>query len=326
MVADHDVSARLLTQFDPERLERDLDRVSQLTRLQQPGSYHDGDWVGLSLRSAGGRNSARPSMPGLFPYRETPVVRCTPYFREVLESLSFPKLTVRLLYLPPGAVVREHVDDMFGFWHGILRLHIPIRTHADVDFRIGGVRESWRAGELWYGNFTLPHSIVNRSPITRVHMVLDTMIDDSLLNLFPLPVRKQVSREAVTLYRELLAVDENRLRKLQCHLAVPSKLLVRLWPQLAKRLGATLSGDLRGMLRVWRKRLTLFLLKRPVVALAPVAADACTLVGWGPGVWLTFERFGDEVSEVTLRLRVSSGQEQRGREIAVRLPVLPRSE
>lgn len=317
---DREVSVQLLARFDPERLARDLDRVAHLERRPQPGSYHDGDWVGLSLRAAGGRSSARPSMPGLRPYRETSVPRLTPCFREVLDQLRFPTLAVRLLYLPPGAVIREHVDDMLGFWHGILRLHLPIRTHPDVDFRIGGIPQSWSPGELWYGDFTLPHSIVNRSPITRVHMVFDAMIDGFLLDLFPLAARERLSREAVTLYREPVPLDEEKLRQLECDLAVPAKLLARLWPQLARRLGATPGQDLHGRLRVRRGRLTLFLLGRPVVTLVPVGEDTCTLAGWGPGAVLVFERSRGTVSSATLRLRLSS------REIAVSLPLLPEQE
>lgn len=313
----HPSSVQLLAWFDPDRLARDLERVAHLERIPQPGSYHDGDWVGLSLRAAGGRNSARPSMPGLRPYRETPVLRLTPGFRDVLGRLRFPMLAVRLLYLPPGAVIREHVDDMLGFWHGILRLHLPIRTHPDVDFRLGGVRESWCPGELWYGDFTLPHSIVNRSPVTRVHLVFDSLIDDSLLDLFPLAARERLSSETMTLHREPVALAAESLRELECDLSIPAKLLARLWPQLVRRLGAAPGQDLRGALRVRRGRLTLFLLGRPVVTLDPIGEDACTLVGWGPGVVLGFERSGGAVSSAMLRLRLAS------RELTVSLPVLP---
>lgn len=325
--AESTVAVRLRPRFDPERLEQDLERLADLRRFPQPGSHHDGEWVGLSLRAVGGRNSARPSMPGLWAYRDTPFLRLTPCFREVLASLGLATLTVRLLDLPPGGVIREHVDDMLSFWHGILRLHLPIRTHPDVELTIGGVRSVWKSGELWYGDFTLPHSIVNRSSVTRVHMVLDVLIDDVLLDLFPSGYRETLAPEAVTFYREPLVLDAEDLRAFCCKLAVPAKLLRAVWPQLAKRLGPELAEEIPSSVRLWRGRLALFLGGRPLVGLLPVAEDACALVGWGPGALLVFERRSGAVVSVKLRLRMTSRRMPPGpfhRESEVSLPVRPR--
>jgi len=67
----------------------------------------------------------------------------------------------------------------------LLRLHLPILTHPDVAFTIEGQRMNWKAGELWYGDFSRVHSVKNDSQIVRVHMVIDVQINDFVLSLFP---------------------------------------------------------------------------------------------------------------------------------------------
>ena len=43
------------------------------------------------------------------------------------------------------------------------------------------------AGEAWYTNVCLPHSVENRSAVNRVHLVLDMEVNDWVRQLFPRP-------------------------------------------------------------------------------------------------------------------------------------------
>ena len=104
---------------------------------------------------------------------------------EVLESLAAPKRSVRVLSLAPGARVFEHHDPDSSIDRETARLHVPIVTHPDVDFVIGGRRVQMNAGELWYGDFSFPHKLCNRSRIERVHLVIDVEVSDAIRALFP---------------------------------------------------------------------------------------------------------------------------------------------
>src|SRR5262245_33767516 len=100
MMDDEGWAARLRLSFDPARLEHDLHCLMDVPRMIQPGCYHNGEWVGISLRSIGGNASARPSLPSLESYQDSALLDNMPYFREVLSTLRVPKLCVRVLFLP----------------------------------------------------------------------------------------------------------------------------------------------------------------------------------------------------------------------------------
>ena len=96
-----------------------------------------------------------------------------------------PLAAVRILTLPPGGHIKEHFDYHTNFQYGLLRLHIAIVTHPDVEFVIGGERVSFMPGELWFGDFSMTHSVENKSDVTRVHLVIDVQINDFVLSMFP---------------------------------------------------------------------------------------------------------------------------------------------
>ena len=176
---------KLPLSFDPVLLEQDWQTLKDHNRQPQPGPFHKGEWTGIALCSAGGREDAAPSFPNLEGYRLTEVTKLTPYYKRILEDLPFPLQVVRLLALPPGGVVKEHVDFFANFQFGLIRLHIPIVTDPGVEFLIEGERCVWRVGDFWYGDFSKPHSVHNHSDVLRIHMVLDCEISPQLLEMFP---------------------------------------------------------------------------------------------------------------------------------------------
>jgi hypothetical protein len=133
---------------------------------------YSGDWNSIALYSAtGGQNDILTESASGF--KPTKLLAGSPYFSEVLDGFKFEKESVRLLRLAPGSIIHEHRDLKLAYEHGIFRLHIPLRTSEDIDFIVGGERIEMKAGECWYANFDLPHSVRNDSGQERIHLVID---------------------------------------------------------------------------------------------------------------------------------------------------------
>ena len=78
-------------------------------------------------------------------------------------------------------------------------MHIPVLTHADVEFFLDKERMNLKAGECWYMNFNLHHAINNKSNINRVHLVIDALVNDWVKEIFArpdCPVKKEIEDTA----------------------------------------------------------------------------------------------------------------------------------
>jgi mannose-6-phosphate isomerase-like protein (cupin superfamily) len=103
--------------------------------------------------------------------------RC-PAVRAALAELRCPLTTVRLLRLGAGASIGEHRDHRLRASDGEARLHIPVLTSPDVEFTVGGRRVDLGAGECWYLDLTLPHTVANRGTAPRIHLVVDCTVNE----------------------------------------------------------------------------------------------------------------------------------------------------
>ncbi len=178
---------RLPLAFDPVRLRTDLDSL-----IDTPWTEHfvrqnyEGDWSALPLRCTKG--ATHPIMqiysdPNAADYEDTPLLARSPYFQEVLASLHCPLQAVRLMRLTPGSIIKEHCDNDLEAESGHARLHIPIATNQDVDFRLNGVRVVLDPGSVWYLRLSEPHSVANRGHEDRVHLVVDCRVNPWLTDL-----------------------------------------------------------------------------------------------------------------------------------------------
>lgn len=274
------------------RLQQDLAATEHFARVPQFGVYHDGQWTGLSLCSEGGDAFTTKTgiVPTGQPFAYTEVIRHTPYFRELLDGLDCPKRSVRLLHLPPGARIERHSDPPLSFQHGILRLHVPVRTHPDLVFVINDHRCVWAAGELWWGNFTLPHYVYNESPINRVHMVIDVEINAFVLSLFPDDFRRAEEATGIPLHRASISLSPEELARFACEITIPPGTL----PIPPLRAGANARLD------IVDRELVMMVGAQPVFRLRPVTeTDAC-IVGWSAGVTLHYEFTDRGISSVEL--------------------------
>ena len=147
-------------------------------------AYYEGDWSGIALRAA--RDQAVPLYPDpvAVDFAETEMMRRCAYVPEVIGTFECEFETIRFLRLGAGATIREHRDYQSGFEDGFVRVHIPVVTNEQVEFRLGGEELRMRPGEAWYLNLNLPHSVRNDGAEDRVHLVLDCVVNDWLRGIF----------------------------------------------------------------------------------------------------------------------------------------------
>lgn len=158
--------------FEPDALARDL---SSCTGVEWQPHFNQADysgtWNSIALYSPDGEAENIKTFGGVF--RPTPLLTACPCFSLILDTLACEKESVRLLNLAPGSTIREHRDRGLAYEYGSFRIHVPIHTNERVEFFVGGKRLDMKAGECWYANFDQPHSVVNASSRSRVHLVID---------------------------------------------------------------------------------------------------------------------------------------------------------
>jgi hypothetical protein len=294
------VAIRLPRTYDVDQLVRDLQSLRDVEAAPQPGPYHKGEWKGIALHSTGGRDSVYPSAPGLEGFRETESLRRTPYFKWVLEDLKCPKEVVRILFIPPGGHVKDHFDFHTSFPFGLLRLHIPIITHPDVIFTIDGQRVTWRAGELWYGDFSKVHSVKNDSPVVRAHMVIDVQINEFLLSLFPEDFVARRRGEGISMTREAMPASETELRRFTCDFRIPGEFMPMF--VIGKPL-ATLTRGANAAIRVIDGKLTALINNEPAFRLERIAPETFSIAGLPPGITLRFQEENHSIRQVILDMK-----------------------
>lgn len=299
--------------FDVARLQADLAELEELPWpperpfimrtpfLARTMTYHDGRWKGLALRSQGGDpERTDPGGPGLDPFADTALLARAPALREVVDSLECEKRSVRLLLLPPDAEVHAHTDPYHGFKYGQVRLHVPIRTHPDVVMRFGDGAFHWPAGELWYADFGQPHAVENRSPVTRVHLVIDALLSPALLRLFPDEFVAAQERTGILLHQPVQPVAPEELRRYECDYRLPAALV----QGLLETDDGSVPGELTGQVRLEGSRLVLGIEDTPLFALEPVGEHRFHLCGWTPERSIEFQPgAGGDVERLVVTLR-----------------------
>ena len=183
--------------FDEQRMQHEVQLLSNNTwRVHHQKLHYEGEWSALPLRSVEGKadNIIVSPVSGSC-YEDTVFLKETPYLQEVLAHFKCPLMAVRLLKLNAGAVIKEHHDAELCFEKGEIRLHIPVITHEGVEFYLDKERIPLKEGECWYMNFNLPHSLINKSKIDRIHLVIDAKVNGWVEELFArndYPVKKEM--------------------------------------------------------------------------------------------------------------------------------------
>lgn len=148
---------------------------------------YDGDWSVIALRAPAGAHHPVQmiySDPACTDFIDTPVLAASPAFRAALAAFACPLRAVRLMRLSPGSRIKEHRDHDLSFEDGTVRIHVPVTTNTEVDFRLNGLRCPMPAGSAWYLRLSDPHSVANLGTSDRVHLVIDAAVNDWVAELF----------------------------------------------------------------------------------------------------------------------------------------------
>ena len=174
--------------FDPVLLRRDLDALSATPwTAHYVQQNYEGDWSVIPLRCAAGETHPIRmiySDPTATQFVDTPMLADCPYFQDVIAAFACEVRSVRLMRLTPGSIIKEHTDLDMGVESGSVRIHVPVTTNPDVEFRLNGSRVEMAAGQAWYLRLSDPHAVANRGASDRVHLVLDLVADDWLRGVF----------------------------------------------------------------------------------------------------------------------------------------------
>ena len=270
---------RLRKKFDPERLQSDLKALCRIkgTPAGYPGEGHI-SWTSIALI---------PEADD-----ETPLLDQTPYLRDVLAELNCTYRLARRLVLEPGGEIKEHCDSFLS--NEVVRLHLPIVTHPDVEAYVGGQRCDWREGELWYGNFTLPHRAVNRSAITRVHLVLDVIVDATLLDLFPPGDKPEHLRSR----SKDAAAASDALKRFAFRFTLPAGFQIPGMPY------PPLAQPLPGSVELIQGELIVCINRQPMIKVAPSSDSTLELVGlpFPARIFCQYDGAGTRIESVVLAM------------------------
>lgn len=182
MIADR---VKLDVVFDVFALQRELASLqSELWINHFVQQNYEGEWCVIALRGPAGAEHPIQmiySDPSCSEFADTPYLAKCPYIRDVLSWFKCPLQSVRLMKLTAGSHIKEHCDHDLEVESGAARLHIPLLTSTHVDFRLNGSSVVMREGECWYLRLSEPHSVKNDGSSDRVHLVIDTLVNDWLL-------------------------------------------------------------------------------------------------------------------------------------------------
>ena len=202
--------------FSPEKLRSDLERLESQEWVEHfVHQNYEGDWNVLPLRMPQG--ATHPVMmiysnPDCTEFEDSPFLTQSPYFQEVLNSFDAPLQMARLMRLTPGSRIKEHTDHDLDVGEGHVRIHIPVTTNPDVDFRLNGRRVELLPGTCWYLRLADPHSVANNGETDRVHLVIDMETSPWLLEQLAAGVgsTKELSAETNSDGGEMNRIEQNR--------------------------------------------------------------------------------------------------------------------
>ena len=137
--------------LDSGRLLQDLERLEAATVWHVHPDYtvaDAGTWTAIALISTGGDHTGPESLRYQRGAKGQPtkILEMCPYMAEVISMFRTNIHRARLMSLKPGTVIKEHRDygqQRYSVERGMIRVHIPIRTHADVAWKSMGQKYPW---------------------------------------------------------------------------------------------------------------------------------------------------------------------------------------
>ena len=155
-----------ILQIDPQPLEVELVNVQHAWKAMSQGH----DWAQIVIANGDHRH---------------PILKSCRAITRVIDSFPSRVVYATLKSLGPGGWIHEHRDFKGSVPLGLVRLHVPIATHPDVEFYVNGIRMYLGPGEVWNVDTSYPHRVANNSTVSRVHLVVDVELNDEMRALLP---------------------------------------------------------------------------------------------------------------------------------------------
>ena len=211
------IAYRLKDVLSQKEIDKAVDEMallmpSQATKEHFRQEHFEGNWSGLSLTSMDGKvETMKRSLTG--EYHKTDLLKALPQTSKILSKFDKYGVLqrVRILKTTPDTYVKYHIDLGETARSGIARLHIPIETNPKCEMNICGQRYFWKKGELWYGDFSLPHELWNSSISDRYHLVIDLKLSNEGIKLLPYNfIKPNIFKKFGILLVQLVCVYKNR--------------------------------------------------------------------------------------------------------------------
>lgn len=171
--------------FDPAPLAADIAALERGDWTEHfVKQNYEGEWSVLPLRAPATAKHPIQMIypaPGVHEFVDTAWRERMPAVSAAIDAFRCPVRVARLMRLASGSVIKEHEDLDLDVAEGFARVHVPIVTNADVDFRLNGERVILAPGEAWYLRLADRHSVANRGETARIHLVIDLEVNDWLL-------------------------------------------------------------------------------------------------------------------------------------------------
>lgn len=158
---------RLPYRFDVDRLTKEVLDLPESSWIYHPNDLKGNLAVPLISLYGEDNNDFNGEM------KTTPHLAKCEYIQQVIASFGEVFGRSRLMRLDGNCEVAEHADGHYH-WYSRVRIHIPIITYPEVVFYCGDQQVHMGAGECWIFNSWLQHRVVNPTPHTRIHLVIDT--------------------------------------------------------------------------------------------------------------------------------------------------------
>jgi quercetin dioxygenase-like cupin family protein len=159
------------------KIQHELKRIRSNWINHFNTAHYQGLWTVLPLRTPGGADSIIPDLGLADHYKDHPNMLLFPAVKQLIDEMHCETMSVRLLNLAAGAVIKQHCDAELAFEKGEARLHIPVHTNPDVAFYVNNDRVIMNEGECWYINANLPHRVTNDGHSDRIHLVIDCKVN-----------------------------------------------------------------------------------------------------------------------------------------------------
>lgn len=194
--------AKLNLPIDIETLKIETSRILQDSAWLPHFNkiYYDGNWEVFSLRSPGGKSDrVIPELMNESAYEDTSLMLQFSSVKKFITNLNCPVMSVRLLNLKAGSVIKAHRDIELCFEKGEARIHLPVFTNSGVEFFIDEERIVMKEGDCWYINANRMHKVSNNSTFDRIHLIIDCKVNAWLENIFEdaekVSINEEVNRD-----------------------------------------------------------------------------------------------------------------------------------